>query len=133
MPITTEVCEHCHRLFNYPGFGAMYCPMCKTEDEKTRRKIKDWLDEHGTASMYEISAATGVSERLIRQYLRDGMLEIPNNSPVFIKCEKCGCDIRSGRWCPECAAKLSSDLRGCYAGIGDKPKNTGKMRFLNKK
>ena len=49
--------------------------------------------------------------------------------------EKCGCDIRSGRWCPDCAEQLSADLKGCYVGVGDKPKkNTaGKMRFLDKR
>ena len=82
--------------------------------------------------MYEIADATGVSENIIRQYLRDGMLEIPEGSPIYIKCEKCGCDIRSGRWCPSCAAKLSSDMKGMFAGIGDKPKTSsqGKMRFI---
>jgi len=133
MAISTEVCIKCRRLFNYPGFGTKYCPDCMKEDEKLRQKVKDFLYENGAANMYEISQATGVSEHMIRQYLRDGMLEIPENSPIFIKCEKCGCDIRYGRWCPECAAQMSAELKGCYIGVGEKPKSTGgKMRFLNK-
>ncbi len=134
MSISVEACIKCRRLFTYPGFGMKYCPDCMKADEHDRQLVKDYLREHGTASMYQISDATGVSDKAIRQYLRDGMLEIPEGSPIYIKCEKCGCDIRSGRWCPACAAKMSADLRGCFAGVGDVPKTTsGKMHFLNRK
>ncbi|MBO7353261.1 MAG: hypothetical protein J6U61_03280 [Lachnospiraceae bacterium] len=87
-------------MFTYPGFGSKYCPDCRKIDEENRDKVKEYLREHGTANMVEISENTGVSKHDINQYLRDGMLEIPEGSPIYIKCEKCGCDIRSGRWCP---------------------------------
>ena len=134
MAATTEVCIKCKRLFNYAGFGAKYCPDCRAVDDENRKRVKDFLDGHGAANMYEICEATGVKEAVIKQYLRDGMLEIPEGSPVFIKCERCGCDIRSGRWCPECAAKMTADLKGCYVGVGDKPKKdtAGKMRFMGR-
>ncbi len=133
MAASTEVCLRCKRLFTYPGFGSMYCQECRVIDEENRQRVKEFLNEHGAANMYEICEATGLKESMIRQYLRDGMLEIPENSPVFIKCERCGCDIRSGRWCPECAAQMTADLKGGYVGVGDKPKKdvSGKMRFLN--
>ena len=85
--------------------------------------------------MYEIAEATGVPEKTIRQYLRDSMLEIPEGSPIYIKCESCGRDIRSGRWCPSCAAKLSNGLKGTFVGVGEVPKDTssGKMRFLGRR
>ena len=135
MGCTVEKCEHCQRLFNYPGFGSKYCPECLKIDEANRDKVKEFLREHGNANMYEISLATGISEKDIKQYLRDGMLEIPEGSPVYIKCEACGCDIRSGRWCPACAARLSTDLKGVLVSVGEVPKENmkGKMRFLGKR
>ena len=135
MAFSTEVCRKCKRLFTYPGFGSKYCPDCRKIDEENRDKVKEYLREHGTANMVEISENTGVSTHDINQYLRDGMLEIPEGSPIYIKCEKCGCDIRSGRWCPECAATLSKELKGMFVGIGEKPrvKLEGKMRFLRKR
>ena len=132
MGYSVEVCHHCKRIFNYPGFGSMYCPECLKIDEENKNKVKKFLRDHGNANMYQIALATGVSEKDIKQYLRDGMLEIPDGSPIYIKCENCGCDIRSGRWCPSCAARMSNDLKSAYAGVGDVPKEqvTGKMRFF---
>lgn len=134
MAFSVEACQNCKNLFNYPGFGSKYCPECRKIDEENRAKVKEYLREHGQANMYEISLATEVSEKNIKQYLRDGMLEIPDGSPIYIKCESCGCDIRSGRWCPACAAKMSSEFKVMFVGVGDTPKEklSGKMRFLGK-
>ncbi len=135
MGFTVECCENCGNLFNYPGFGAKYCSRCRGEDEKNRNAVKEFLRSNGNANLYEISIATGVPEKVVKQYLRDGMLEIPQGSGIYIKCEMCGCDIRSGRWCPSCAAKLSIGLKGNYVGVGDVAKDSmgpGKMRFLGR-
>ena len=90
------------------------------------QKVKDYIVEHGTATAEEISKEVGVSEGTILQYLRDGRIEIPENSPIFIKCEKCHCDIRYGRYCQECASKMKGELKKGTAAIdlyevGEKP------------
>ncbi len=135
MEISVEVCTKCRRLFNYPGFGPYYCPQCRSVDDQHRNIVKDYIRKHGTATMFEICENTGVTEKEIRYYLRDGTLEIPDGSPVYISCERCGCDIRSGRWCQECAMQLSKNLKVSFALIGDRPKikNEGKMRFLRRR
>ena len=133
MGFTVECCENCGTLFNYPGFGSKYCPLCREEDTKRRNTVKEFLRSHGNANMYEISLATGIPEKQVKQYLRDGMLEIPEGSPVYIKCECCGCDIRSGRWCPSCAARLSAGTKASYVSVGEVPREPmgpGKMRFI---
>ncbi len=136
MEYTVEVCKNCRRLFKYYGFGSRYCPECAKIDEEQRTKVKDYIRLNGPENKYEIALATGVPEEDINEYLRDGMLEIPEGSAVFIKCESCGCDIRSGRWCSECAARMSvtHGKKAAYIGTGDTPKSSqnGKMRFLGK-
>ena len=134
MEYTVEVCKNCRRLFKYYGFGGRYCPECAKIDQEHRDIVKKYIREHGPGNKYDISLATGIPEDEINQYLRDGMLEIPEDSAVFIKCESCGCDIRSGRWCPECAAKMNKGEKAVYLGTGDTPKsaNAGKMRFFGK-
>jgi len=136
MGFSVECCENCGTLFNYAGFGGKYCSNCRSIDTDNRNAVKTYLRTHGNANMYEISLATGIPEKLVKQYLREGMLEIPQGSGVYIKCEMCGCDIRSGRWCPSCAAKLSVGVKGNYVGVGDvahDPAGPGKMRFLGRK
>jgi uncharacterized Zn ribbon protein len=131
----TKVCVRCKRMFTYSGFGHFYCPTCRKLDEEDFARVKNYIYDHGVASAIEVSEMTGVSLKTIEQYLREGRLEIPEESPIFIKCEKCKIDIRSGRLCTECARKLSAAMRKEMdfddEQIGDVPKKMiGKMRFL---
>lgn len=133
-----KVCVKCGKMFTYLGFGHFYCPTCKERDKEDFEKVRDYIYENGVASALEVSEATGVSLKVIEQYLREGRLEIPESSPIFIKCEKCGIDIRSGRLCAECATSLSNAMRiemnFDNEQIGAVPKKLdGKMRYLTKK
>lgn len=132
-------CQRCGRIFNYSGFGHLYCPACKKIDDDAFQKVKDYIFENGVATALEVSEATDISMRHIERYLREGRLEIPEGSPIYIKCEKCGADIRSGRFCQECATRMSAELRMALDfddyQVGDKPKakkQDGKMRFLSR-
>ncbi len=134
----TKVCVRCKRMFTYLGYGHFYCPMCKKTDEEDFKKVKNYIFENGTAPAMEVSEKTGISLERINQYLREGRLEIPENSPIFIKCEMCSIDIRSGRLCPDCASKLTHAMREKMdfddEQIGPVPRKlTGKMRFLTNK
>lgn len=132
----TATCNRCKRMFTYFGFGHRLCPECKALDDEQFERVRDYIVEHGTATMLEIENALGVPIQRIRQYLREGRLEIPENSPIYLHCESCHCDIRSGRYCKECAAKLSKELQGTLRideyEIGEVPKikPKGKMRYL---
>lgn len=132
--VQTAVCVRCNKVFSYIGFGFKYCERCKRIDEEEFDKVRTYIYDHGTASMLEIEKNTAVSNKRITQYLREGRLEIPENSPIYIKCESCRTDIRSGRYCRPCGTKLSKDLSGTLVSefeIGEEPKsnNHGKMRF----
>lgn len=123
MANNVKSCIRCGRLFRYPGFGEYYCEVCKEQDNEEFERVKQYLDEHGLANAYEISVATGVSEKTITRFLTESRLEIPEGSPIYLKCRACGCDIRSGKYCATCAARLSEQLSGTYkAYVGDKPK-----------
>jgi len=129
----TAVCARCGKLFDYMGFGFRYCPICKVFDEEEFSLVREYVYEHGTATMLEVEQQTGVSNRRIMQYLREGRLEIPESSPIFIRCDGCNTEIRSGRFCKACGSKLSKELTGVLTNeyeIGEEPKDRkGKMRF----
>ena len=42
--------------------------------------------------------------------LKEGKLEISQNSAIFLKCEICGALIRSGKYCTKCEATYHKDL-----------------------
>ncbi|MFV0344533.1 MAG: flagellar protein [Anaerocolumna sp.] len=133
----SKVCVRCKRMFTYLGFGHFYCPACKKIDEEDFAKVKEYIYDHGNASAMVVSEHTGISLARITQYLREGRLEIPEMSSIFIKCEMCSQDIRSGRLCPSCAGKLSGPLRESMnfddEQVGQVPrKKEGKMRYFGK-
>ncbi|MDD5948530.1 MAG: MerR family transcriptional regulator [Lachnospiraceae bacterium] len=131
-----RVCRKCRRFFEYQNIGYGLCPDCTRIDNENFEKVKDYLIDHGAATAQEISNALDISEIVIYQYLRDGRIEIPDNSPIYIKCELCHADIRYGKYCPECAMKMKKELNKGTTTIdiyevGEKPKNrlSGKMHI----
>ncbi len=130
----TKACERCGALFKYVGFGDEVCPLCAVTVKQEFESVKRYLAENGAKNLYEISLATGVPEKEISRYLRQGRLEIPSGSVFFIKCEMCGCEIRSGRFCVRCGMRLRTEGKlTTFAEIGDDaPKNRVKMHFLDR-
>lgn len=132
----SKYCQRCKKLFHYSGFGHIYCERCRKADSRDFEMVKDYLYEHPLATMLEIEEQTGVIMKYITIYLREGRLEIPESSPIFIRCEMCKADIRYGRVCPNCADHLTSAMKEKMNfddyQIGDVPKRVGKMRFLDK-
>ena len=51
-----------------------------------------------------------MSQRTVRRLLKDGRIEITEGSKVFLRCELCGKQIRSGEYCPECEIKVHRNL-----------------------
>lgn len=127
------ICRKCGGRYYYKSLGIYQCDSCGNIEMDDYGKIRTYLDQQGIAPALVISTATGVPVHIIEEHLKDGKLEIPEGSEVYIKCENCGTDIRYGRYCPACAAKLSKELKGMLhlGNVGEIPKEKqGKMRFL---
>jgi len=131
-------CKKCNGKLFYIGSGKYKCDPCDTEYYDDFGKVKEYLEEHGPAPALKIAEQTGVKMDLIDLFLRKGRLEIIENSPFYISCEKCGCAIRYGRYCPHCARELLGGIQALFhEDAGEcpktKPKKEGKMHFLHKK
>lgn len=133
--LETGRCEKCGGVLKDPGLGIYVCSKCGHEIISEFGKIKKFLQESGPTNAIEISKATGISVNRIEKYLREGRIEIPEGSEVYIPCEKCGTDIRYGKYCPACAANLSKQFKSAFTQneVGEIPKKkAGKMRFMGK-
>lgn len=129
-------CSKCNGKLHYVGGGRYKCMSCEEECLDAFGTIKEYLDEHGPSSAYIISEETGVRLELIELFLRKGRLEILENSPFYLSCEKCGCAIKYGRYCPDCARTLLGGIKSLFhEDIGERPKSdtkkAGKMHFLS--
>ena len=121
----------------YIAGGHFKCHDCETEAIDDFGLVKDYIDEHGASPAIVISEETGVPMEIINGLLRNGRVEIPEGSKMYIKCEKCGCSIRYGRYCMECAKAATNSMKGIYFNpdVGERPKkdapqDNSKMHFL---
>jgi flagellar operon protein (TIGR03826 family) len=107
-----EEIQNCRRLRKIIMYtmGPKLCEDCKKLEEEEFQKVRKFVREYPGATIQEVSAATEVPQNTIHKYLKDGRLEVAENSPIAIQCEKCGARIRSGRFCAQCSASLARDM-----------------------
>ena len=127
-------CRQCGRLFQYVGISHM-CPDCRNEDEATLKVVRDYIWEHQGATTHEVSEATGVSVTRIEKFIREERLEITEDSPIKIPCQKCGTKIRTGRFCELCSIEIKRELQTIANKFKNKPTEEvekAKLYYFNK-
>ncbi len=95
-------CNTCKGVMVYKGLGEYQCEDCGEFEYDDYGKVRNYLDEHRGANVAEISDATGVSHKAIRDMIKDNRFEVINNAGGYIRCEMCGVNINSGRLCSKC-------------------------------
>ena len=133
-------CRMCGKLYNF--IGGPYrnlCPNCIESMEKKFDEVKEYIEEHKSATINEVSEECDVSARQIEQWIREERLMISEDSPIGITCERCGATIRTGRFCERCKNKIANNLGSMYgesnAAVESMEKRASaeaKMRFLDK-
>lgn len=103
-------CKGCGGVMVYKGVGEYECEQCGDIDYDDYGKVRLYIEQHKGATAAEIEMGVGVSQRSIRKMLREERLEIADGSKVFLRCEICGVNIRSGRYCPACEFKAHRHL-----------------------
>lgn len=132
-----KLCPSCGAAMKYI-FGETYeCPVCGRHELSDFGKVREFLDDNGPQPATLVSDATGVPLHVLDSYLKQGRVEIPDGSEVYIRCQRCGTDIRYGKYCPECMAKMTKNSGQAMwnPDIGEKPKlkrdRSGKMHTLD--
>ncbi|MDD7147484.1 MAG: hypothetical protein SOY45_05720 [Lachnospiraceae bacterium] len=95
-------CEECGGIMIFKGVGEYHCEDCRHVQYDDYGKARLYIEKHHGANAAQVEAATGVSQKTIRQMLKDNKLEISQDSTAFLKCEICGASIRSGKLCSKC-------------------------------
>lgn len=128
-------CARCGKIFNYL-VGAPLCPLCKEEDEKDFKRVKEFLYKYPGSNMSEVSTALDISVAKIKRFLKEGRLEIKDFENLFLECERCGTAIKTGQFCDACTKEVAAEVRGVRKKDGytreSKGSKAAKMRYLNK-
>jgi len=112
-------CPKCGKL--YSDESGIICARCRKADIDTYEKVRRYIKENPDRSISEVAEATEVSQKKIVRYIREGKIEISSGMLDDVRCEACNKPITSGRYCPECSNKMSSQLQGSIAGQAPKP------------
>ena len=138
--IEVKNCKRCGKIFNHIG-GPQICPDCKLKEEEEFGRIKEYLEDNPKAALAKVAEDLELSISTIERYIKNGRLETLKMDNIFIKCERCGEPIQSGRLCPECAGQLSNGFKqtagemrkkGKYSNENNNVKRKGGFRFINK-
>lgn len=108
-------CKKCNRIFADDNFDL--CPVCRNKDLEEFKMIKDYLYDHPGADIQTVSEETGVDTKKILKFLREGKLEIRDDSPnLLLGCEKCGAPINTGRFCKKCISEMQKEFKSVVSG-----------------
>lgn len=107
-------------LANCPGCGKLFvketknqCKACYEKDEADFETVYRFFKskENVRATLSEASEQTGVSEKKIIRFIKEGrlrLIELPN---LTYPCESCGRKIREGKYCETCMGKFRTTIK----------------------
>ncbi len=96
-------CENCNGVMHYKGIGEYSCEYCGHIMYDDYGLVRNYLEVNPGATSALVARETGVSEKTIKNMLKEERLQIREDSRSFMKCEGCGASITSGRYCEACA------------------------------
>lgn len=68
-----QSCKGCGKLFSFLARGI--CPDCIDLREERFQTVREWLRDNPGASTMAACQATGVEERLVAEFIREGRLQ----------------------------------------------------------
>ena len=129
-------CRRCKRIFMY-AIGPQICEACKKLEEEEFERVRQFLKEFPGATIQEVSKETNVSTQLIYRFLKEGRIEVAENSPIALQCESCGVRINSGRFCVNCSKRIANEMINAGRSLKeslkdyDEKENEGGLRYLH--
>ena len=132
-------CKKCGRIFNY-ATGQVICAQCKKDLEIKFKDTRQYIRRNPQASIQIVAEECKVDVKQIKEWIREERLSFSKDSDIGIECEKCGTNIKTGRYCDACKADTLTDLNSVRRPQNGQPidkvpepekKGTG-MHFMNK-
>ncbi|OON99217.1 MAG: hypothetical protein ATN35_00215 [Epulopiscium sp. Nele67-Bin004] len=113
-----ESCKQCKRLFNYIE-GKKICIKCEAEEKLKLDKARGCLIKNPAASIDMISHESGFSTKQVAEFFREGELEITEESPIELQCEKCKTKIFKGNICVNCKEQKYSAVKEAHKELSE--------------
>lgn len=99
-------CKKCGGVMVYRGLGEYCCEDCRTLDYDNYGKTRNYIEQNPGASAVDVEKKAGVSRSAIREMLKEARFEVKDGAKSFLRCESCGKELQSGRYCRECEKSI---------------------------
>ncbi|MHB9093455.1 MAG: hypothetical protein ACYC21_02185 [Eubacteriales bacterium] len=111
-------CPVCGKVF--VKLNRNLCPECMDKEEFEYEEARKYLKDNPGASIEEISELTGIDEKKIMRWVREGRIDVNYDgvSPG-VTCKRCGASISLGNLCSNCIRLLSGQMKS--AATSSKP------------
>ncbi len=103
-------CDRCGGELKYIGTGQYECVECKDIMLDDYGKVKEYMDESGTASPIAITRNTGVSNDVVEYLVDEGFINVYTGKV----CGSCGPPIDSGRFCKPCTYNMLGGITDAF-------------------
>jgi predicted RNA-binding Zn-ribbon protein involved in translation (DUF1610 family) len=82
-------CESCGSTFViYKGLGEYKCESCGITFLDDYGKVRNYIEENGPSSAFDISQGTGVSRQRVNSLLHEGRVGVSDNSSIYGRSSK---------------------------------------------
>ncbi|SFF67911.1 flagellar operon protein TIGR03826 [Halobacillus alkaliphilus] len=104
-------CPRCSALFL--SGSVTVCNQCRNKEEQNYQKVYEFMrkKQNRMASVAEIEVATRVSEKQIREFVKQKRLHPAQFPNISYPCEKCERPIQDGRICERCKQEITKGLK----------------------
>lgn len=102
-------CPSCGEIFSRDKFPV--CKNCWEKENQVIERLKQLSQDMPTATIEELSKLSGIPRDTIVSHIRSGRLYL-ETPQAKLRCEECGVEIDTGRFCKKCRDKLTSRLSG---------------------
>lgn len=85
------------------------CRDCISKEVEQMSQVRQYVFDHQEVSLEEVSEATGISDKALRNMMKSGFFASNKKSGHGYPCQKCGKIIRRGLYCGLCLARMRSN------------------------
>lgn len=109
---TLKNCAKCGRMFSAEPHQR-FCSNCVENDDDVFKAVREYIYDHPSATIPDVSEALDVPEEKILKFLREGKLALRGDG-VGLDCERCGKSIPSGRYCEQCSQEMKAEFNKAF-------------------
>ncbi len=81
------------------------------KEEEDFEKVKEYLKDNPRSSINTVSEETGVEKKIIIEFIKnDRLIAEDLEIDVTIKCQRCGKEIKHGKYCESCVSEMKDEI-----------------------